>query len=106
MRNLALIAAVVLVATAAPAFAMGPPDPPGSAPRDEAPNVNLYGRDGSYQGFGVSTGAINRGPPTPPGATDDNPLYGYNLYGRDGSYQGQGIGRRVHRGPPAPPRGW
>jgi hypothetical protein len=93
MKKLVLIAALGLVVNAAPAFAIwGPPAPPGAAPEAESPDVNIYGSDGSYQGYGRSNGRLNWGPPNPPGAAYDNRPTGYSIYGRDGSYRGQGYG--------------
>ena len=89
MKKLVLIVALGLVVNAAPAFAIsGPPAPPGAAQEEESPDVNVYGSDGSYQGWGRSTGRMNIGPPAPPGAAYDDRPTGYNFYGRDGRYRG------------------
>jgi hypothetical protein len=105
MKKLVLNAALGLVASAAPAFAIsGPPDPPGTAQEAPSPDVNIYGSDGSYQGYGRSDGRVNIGPPAPPGAAYDDRPTSYRIYGRDGSYRGRALGYPTRRGPPPPPR--
>ena len=88
MKKLVLIVALVLVASAGPAFAIsGPPDPPGATESEPPTDLNVYGSDGSYQGQGRSDGRVNTGPPNPPGAADDR-LTRYRIYDRSGYFRG------------------